>query len=178
MRNLIHDAIIFATLKHAGQLRKGTGDPYITHPMEVMQILSENGCNENVIVAGILHDTLEDTKTTPAEILEHFGEDVLKIVSAESEDKSKTWKERKQTTINYLDKASVDEKRVCLADKLSNLRSMPVGNDSEVEKFWNRFNASKKDIKWYYRQVFEKLGELSYTKMYAEYEMLLGVVFG
>ena len=135
MRNLIHDAIIFATLKHAGQLRKGTGVPYITHPMEVMQILSENGSCENVIVAGILHDTLEDTNTTPAEILEHFGEAILKIVSAESEDKSKTWKERKQTTINNLDNASLEEKSVCLADKLSNLRSMPVGNDSEVENF-------------------------------------------
>ena len=72
MRNLIHDAIIFATMKHAGQLRKGTGDPYITHPMEVMQILSENGYCENVIVAGILHDTLEDTKTSFIELCEGY----------------------------------------------------------------------------------------------------------
>ena len=55
----IHDAIIFATLKHQNQKRKGTEIPYIVHPMEVMQILTENGCSENVIVAGILHDTLE-----------------------------------------------------------------------------------------------------------------------
>ena len=63
----IHNAIIFASIKHQNQKRKGTNLPYIVHPMEVMQILTENGCSENVIVAGILHDTLEDTDTTPQE---------------------------------------------------------------------------------------------------------------
>lgn len=90
--NLIHDAIIFAARKHAGQMRKGTDIPYITHPMEVMQILTENCASENEIAAGILHDVLEDTGTSPLEILEAFGEGILKTVAAESEDKSKPWK--------------------------------------------------------------------------------------
>lgn len=98
----IHNAIIFASIKHQNQKRKGTNLPYIVHPMEVMQILTENGCNENVIVAGILHDTLEDTDTTPQEIEKEFGKDILAIVQTESEDKSKTWKERKQHTIDCL----------------------------------------------------------------------------
>ena len=52
----IHNAIIFASIKHQNQKRKGTNLPYIVHPMEVMQILTENGCSENVIVAGIMKD--------------------------------------------------------------------------------------------------------------------------
>jgi len=60
---LIQKAIIFATKKHEGQKRKGTDIPYIVHPMEVMQILTAMDCSQNVIIAGILHDTLEDTDT-------------------------------------------------------------------------------------------------------------------
>ena len=177
MKNLIHEAIIFATLKHTEQKRKGTDIPYITHPMEVMQILSKNNCSDKIIIAGILHDTLEDTNTTSSEIIDLFGEDIFKIVSAESEDKSKTWKERKQTTINHLDNCSLDEKSVCLADKLSNLRSMVADKKTVGENLWKRFNATKNDIEWYYRQVFGKLSTLSKTKMYKEYRVLLDMVF-
>ena len=99
---LIQKAIIFATKKHEGQKRKGTDIPYIIHPMEVMQILTAMDCSQNVIIAGILHDTLEDTDTTPEEIKEVFGNAVLAIVQTESEDKSKTWKERKQRTVDEI----------------------------------------------------------------------------
>lgn len=98
----IHNAIIFAALKHQNQKRKETNIPYIVHPMEVMQILTENDCSENVIIAGILHDTLEDTDTKPQEIEAEFGKEVLNLEQTESEDKSKTWKERKQHTIDCL----------------------------------------------------------------------------
>lgn len=57
---LIHKAIEFAAVKHRNQARKGTDTPYIVHPMEVMYILAENGCDETVIAAGLLHDTVED----------------------------------------------------------------------------------------------------------------------
>jgi len=177
--NLIHEAIIFAARKHAGQARKGTDIPYITHPMEVMQILTENGCTEKVIIAGILHDTLEDTKTSPSEIMDLFGEDVLKIVMAESEDKSKTWKERKQATIDRLSEASIEVKMVCLADKLSNLRSMAADKAAVGDKLWERFNAPKDDIEWYYRGIFELMYVLRHTtKMYQEFYNLLREVFG
>lgn len=66
---MIFEAIEFATKAHAGQYRKGTGIPYITHPLGVSKILIENGCPEHVIVAGILHDTIEDTPVTFEEIL-------------------------------------------------------------------------------------------------------------
>lgn len=153
----IQEAIIFATLKHEGQKRKGTDIPYIVHPMEVMQILSSMGCPTDVVIAGILHDTLEDTTATPKEIEELFGADVLNIVQHESEDKSKTWKERKQATIDHLKNASIETKLVCFADKLSNIRSMYRDKQQIGADLWKRFNAGKKDIEWYYRQVAEAL---------------------
>jgi len=100
--NLIHKTTIFTTFKHNASKypnRKGTNIPYITHPMEVTQILSANNCSEKVIVTSILHDRLENTSTKPNEISEKFSQDVLEIIKTESKDKSKTWEERKQSTI-------------------------------------------------------------------------------
>ncbi len=176
--NLIHEAIIFAAKKHAGQMRKGTDIPYISHPMEVMQILTENRCSENVIIAGILHDTLEDTDTTPENICNLFGEEILSIVRSESEDKSKTWKERKQTTIDNLFGASPEVKLVCRADKLSNLRSMKADLATVGDTLWERFNAPKSDIEWYYKIigtccVFDAMP----YEMIREYERLFYEVF-
>lgn len=175
--NLIHEAIIFAARKHAGQVRKGTDIPYITHPMEVMQILTNESCTEDVIIAGILHDTLEDTNTSSEEILNLFNENILKLVTAESEDKSKSWKERKQATIDSLTNSHNDIKMICLADKLSNLRSLSAEKEAWGEIAWTKFNAPRVEIEWYYRQVFMKVSDLWRTKMYQEYSTLLDEVF-
>jgi metal dependent phosphohydrolase len=152
----IQKAIIFATKKHEGQKRKGTDIPYIVHPMEVMQILTAMDCSQDVIIAGILHDTLEDTDTTPEEIKEAFGNAVLAIVQTESEDKSKTWKERKQRTVDELQEASTESRQVCFADKLSNIRSMYRDKLSIGEKIWELFNAGK-NIAWYYQSIADAL---------------------
>ena len=95
----IHDAIIFAAKAHEGQRRKGTDIPYITHPFEVAQILMEAGCDETLIIAGLLHDPLEDTEVTAAEIEEQFGPEVLALVDSDSEDKSLSWEDRKKPQI-------------------------------------------------------------------------------
>ena len=175
----IHNAIIFATLKHKSQKRKGTDIPYIVHPMEVMQILTACGCGEDVITAGILHDTLEDTDTTPEEIKENFGQKVLEIVQTESEDKSKTWKERKQHTIDDLKKAEEGTQIVCLADKLSNLRSIYADFQTDGNKLWKRFNAPKENIKWYYDSVVDALEkDFSSLEAWKELKELTKTVFG
>ncbi|WP_191017596.1 HD domain-containing protein [Treponema zioleckii] len=173
----IHDTIIFATLKHRDQKRKGTEIPYIVHPMEVMQILTENGCPENVIIAGILHDTLEDTDTTPAEIEQKFGKEILELVQTESEDKSKSWKERKQHTIDCLKNDSLETKLVCCADKLSNIKSMYADFQVIGENLWKRFNAPKENIKWYYESIVAALTDLATYKMYAELSETVKAVF-
>lgn len=174
----IHNAIIFATLKHQNQKRKGTEVPYIVHPMEVMQILTANNCSENVIIAGILHDTLEDTDTKESEIKELFGDDVLAIVHCESEDKSKTWKERKQHTIDCLKNDSMEVKQVCCADKLSNIKSMYADLKSVGNKLWERFNAPKESIKWYYESIVKALeSDLKDFEMWKELKSTVEAVF-
>lgn len=155
MASEIAKAIMFATYKHRNQKRKGTDIPYIVHPMECMQILSACGCSDTVIIAGILHDTLEDTDTTPDEIVENFGEEVLEIVKNESEDKSKTWKERKEFMLDHLMSANDEAKIVCFADKLSNMRSISRDYKEVGNQLWNRFNADKESLKWYYSSFIE-----------------------
>lgn len=145
--------------------------------MEVMQILTENNCGENVIIAGILHDTLEDTDTTPQEIEAEFGKEILRIVQTESEDKSKSWKERKQHTIDCLKTDKLETKLVCCADKLSNIRSMYADFQSCGADLWNRFNASKEEIAWYYRSIVESMSELDGYKMYSELQWTVEAVF-
>ena len=182
----IQKAIIFATLKHQEQKRKGTDIPYIVHPVEVMQILTKLECSDNVIIAGLLHDTLEDTNTTAEEIKNAFGEKVLDIVKSESEDKSKTWKERKQATIEHLEKVSTETKLVCFADKLSNIKSIYRDKQEMGEKIFDRFNAPKENLKWYYEnlaKVFEKIEEnecfnySKYCNLLSEYLNIVKEVF-
>ena len=153
-------AITYAVEHHAGQLRKGTVRPYILHPMETMQILHTMKADNNLLIAGVLHDTIEDTTATEEEIRRLFGDDVADLVTAHSEDKSKTWLERKTHAIQELAKSNKRLKMLVMADKVSNLRSM-VSDYQQVGDFlWNRFNASPEQQTWYYGGVQEALKEL------------------
>lgn len=174
----IHNAITFATIKHNGQVRKGTDVPYIVHPIEVMQILLSHGASEDVVVAGILHDVLEDTNATIAEIESLFGNFVAGLVASESEYKSKTWEERKQSTIWHLHKASKDVQTICLADKLSNLRSIYADYLLVGDVVWQRFNRGKEALSWYYNEIAKATEkDLGTTDMWKAYNQLLKVVF-
>lgn len=182
----IHEAIIYAGDRHSGQVRKGTAIPYLVHPLEVMGILIENGCSEDVIIAGILHDVIEDTcndddsvrKSVKEEIKTRFGETVLNIVNSESEDKSKTWKERKQHTISELKNDSAEVQLVCCADKLSNILSIQADLILIGDKLWQRFNATKEDLKWYYKSIASGLDKISGIKMVEELRNTVKAVFG
>ena len=173
----IHKAIIFATKSHEGQVRKGTDIPYVVHPMEVMQILTENRCSESVIVAGLLHDTLEDTSTTAEDIVTNFGQAIYELVKSESEDKSKTWQERKQATIDHLANASEEMQLICCADKLSNIKSIYADKLAVGEKVFDRFNASKDQIRWYYQEVAKALTKIEGYPMKRELEYFIAKVF-
>ena len=116
---LLNKAIIYAVEKHAGQLRKGTQIPYIVHPMEVLALLNEMRADMTVIIAGVLHDTVEDTSATIDDIIREFGEDVAELVGNHTEDKSKTWFQRKSQGLRELAEGSFDLKCLVLADKLS-----------------------------------------------------------
>jgi len=99
--------------------------PYIVHPLGVAKTLIEYGCPEHVIVAGILHDTVEDTPVTLNEIKETFGWHVAELVGAASEtDKADTWENRKNHTVEMLKILSEEALILVLADKMDNIRAI------------------------------------------------------
>ncbi|MCD7771106.1 MAG: HD domain-containing protein [Oscillospiraceae bacterium] len=172
----LNEAIIFAVNQHAGQLRKGTTRPYILHPIEVLQILHSMKADTNLMIAGLLHDTVEDTGATVDEIRERFGEDVAILVAAHSEDKSKTWDERKTFAIEELKTADKRLKMLVMADKLSNMRSIESDYNEIGEELWNRFNAPFEKQQWYYTGIKDTLCDMAnYPETKECYEELVGI---
>lgn len=138
----LHDAIIFATEAHAGQKRKGTDIDYICHPLEVTQILTEmDPENTDLIIAGVLHDAVEDTDCSIEDVRCKFGDTAARLVEAHTHPKEGEWIERKKAAVESVKNAPPDVKRLVLADKLSNLRSIYADFRVWGPNIWERFNA-------------------------------------
>ena len=174
----IHKAIEFAAIAHKTQVRKSTDVPYIVHLFEVSIILAQNNANDDVICAGILHDTLEDTKTTKDDLIENFGDYIASLVSANSENKILTWEERKEETLRYLsEEATKEELFVACADKLSNIRSLQYDYDKWGDELWSHFKRAYDKQKWYYTGLITALKKINDTKMYEEFKETVHKVF-
>ncbi|BAQ10874.1 metal dependent phosphohydrolase [Bacillus sp. OxB-1] len=155
--NIIEKAFQFALEKHEGQYRKGTTIPYMTHPFAVAMILKHHRYPDEVVAAGLLHDTLEDTDATEQE-LSGFGPYVLELVQAASEpDTSLPWEQRKLRTIAELPAKSPDQLAVIVADKLHNIRSIQSDIGEVGEAVWSRFNRGKRSQSWYYMNILNAL---------------------
>ena len=184
--NLLEEAVRFAADKHAGQPRKGTNLPYITHPMEATAVCASFTEDVEVLAAAVLHDVVEDTNTPVGEIEEKFGARVAAIVAGESENKreglpaSQTWKIRKQETIDHLKAADdIGVKMVCLGDKLSNIRSIQRDFEELGDEVWQRFNQKDPaEHAWYYATIADALeADLGHTEAWREYRERVGKVF-
>ncbi|KAK0095886.1 hypothetical protein PV326_007123 [Microctonus aethiopoides] len=135
----------FAARKHTKQRRLDLeATPYINHPIGVANILTQEGdvTDPVVIVAAILHDTVEDTDTTIEEIEREFGPEVRLVVSEVTDDKTLPKEERKRLQIEHSSHISHEAKQVKLADKIYNLRdlqkSIPIGwTPKRVEEYFN-----------------------------------------
>ena len=156
---MIQKAIAFATQAHKGQFRKGTTRPFIVHPLEVGKIVATMTDDEEIISAAILHDTIEDCEDVTQEKIEReFTKCVASLVAQESEDKSKTWMERKSATIAHLKVAPREIQMIGLADKLSNMRDIDRDYPECGEELWNRFRMKDKNtIGWYYKGILNSL---------------------
>lgn len=177
---MLEKAVIFAANAHKGQKRKGTSTPYIIHPMEVAVIASGMTDDIEIISAAVLHDVVEDCDGYSFTQLEQeFGKKVASLVAMESEDKSRTWMERKQHTIDFLrNEATFEMKIIALADKLANIRSLKRDYQKVGDQLWLRFNEKDKNKQgWYYEGVLTGLRELSQYPAYQEYERLVDDVF-
>lgn len=177
---VIQKALETAMMAHEGQYRKGSKIPYILHPMEAGVIASSlsmknNQVDEEVVAAAILHDVIEDTDLGYQDLSNKFNEKVIRLVRLQSEDKSKTWKERKERTIELLkENQDIDFEIVTLADKLSNLRAIYRDYQIVGDDLWERFNVNEKSMhKWYYASIVENMKQLKDTKEYQEYNELL-----
>lgn len=176
-------AIEVAAKAHSGQFRKGTTIPYISHPYAVGMMLARAGCAEEIIAAGILHDTVEDTNLTIRYIREMFGDRVATIVEGCSEpDRSASWEERKRHTLEYLQTAPWEVRVVACADKLHNLRTIAAEYENMGDAVWSRFKRGRIEQEWYYRGLVESLCDQSEGKeeipFCAEFRNEVEKVFG
>jgi GTP diphosphokinase / guanosine-3',5'-bis(diphosphate) 3'-diphosphatase len=122
-----YHAFVFAAGKHLGQRRKGAaGTPYITHPLAVARLLAvEAGVTDaTVLQAALLHDTVEDTRTSVAELEQAFGSDVAKLVAELTDDKALPKERRKQLQVERAGEKSVAAAMLKVADKTCNLRDL------------------------------------------------------
>lgn len=151
-------AAAFAAHKHRDQRRKdAAASPYINHPIALANILANEGgiLDAVVIVAALLHDTLEDTETTPEELQELFGAEVASVVVEVSDDKSLPKAQRKQLQIEHAAHISRRARLVKLADKIANIRDVADAPPADwpLERRREYFDWAK--------QVVEGLGDVS-----------------
>jgi len=131
-------AATFAAEKHRNQRRKNLAEcPYINHPLAVATLLTAEGsvADVDLLIAAVLHDTVEDTDTSPAEIAELFGKAVSDLVAEVTDDKSLPKQRRKQLQIENAPHKSDRAKQLKIADKICNVRDIdttsPVGWDTD-----------------------------------------------
>jgi (p)ppGpp synthase/HD superfamily hydrolase len=151
-------AFEFAAEKHAGQIRKASTIPYIAHLMGVASLVLEAGGDEDLAIAALLHDVVEDCGGEPMlkEVRRRFGPRVAKIVDGCTDSYAtpkEPWRERKENYIARLKKEDGDTRLVSAADKLDNVRS--IASDYRVvgESVWSRFNGGRDGTLWYYRTL-------------------------
>jgi (p)ppGpp synthase/HD superfamily hydrolase len=153
---------------HDGQVRKGAGVPYVSHLLGVASIVLEAGGDEELAIAALLHDAIEDQpeEASPKKIRKEFGKRVAAIV-VECSDREHgvegtpaNWRDRKEAYVEGLRGASGDVLLVSCADKLHNARSLLRDLIQEGEGVWDRFNESDPAQQlWYYRALAEVFGE-------------------
>jgi (p)ppGpp synthase/HD superfamily hydrolase len=158
------EALQYAAQLHAIQRRKGGGVPYISHLMAVAALVIEAGGGEDEAIAALLHDAVEDQggMSTLEEIRSRFGDAVAEIVLASSDafiQPKPPWRERKEGHIERMRQATPEARRVILADKLHNARSLLRDLRLEGDKTWKKFTGGKDGTLWYYRAAFEVLDD-------------------
>ena len=171
-------ALRFAAEKHNDQRRKDAkASPYINHPIQVAEILWRVGDvrDMTLLVASLLHDTIEDTATTPEEIRANFGEDVLGIVLEVTDDKSLPKQARKQLQVEHASHKTRSAKLLKLADKISNVEDIIMS----PPKDWSR-ERRQEYLLWTERVVAGLRGvnerlETQYDELLTQGKQSLGI---
>lgn len=151
-------AFVFAADKHKGQTRKASAIPYIAHLIGVASLVLEAGGDEDLAIAALLHDVVEDCGGAPMlrEVRRRFGSRVAKVVDGCTDsdtDPKPPWRERKENYIRHLKDADADTRLVSAADKLNNVRSILSDYRALGESVWSRFTGGRDGTLWYYRTL-------------------------
>jgi (p)ppGpp synthase/HD superfamily hydrolase len=156
-----HEAFLFASASHAEQTRKQTTTPYIAHLMTVSALVLEAGGNEDLAIAALLHDVVEDCGGKPMleEVRERFGPRVAHVVAGCTDSDTcpkPPWRERKEAYLEHLRTADPDVRLVSAADKLHNAREILRDYRADGELVWQRFGGRREGTLWYYRALAEE----------------------
>ncbi|HMO56260.1 MAG TPA: HD domain-containing protein [Roseiflexaceae bacterium] len=160
-------ALQLAAIAHRHQVRKATHIPYITHPVHVSIILLRHGFHEELAIAGLLHDVVEDCDMTIAELQAEFGEVVARLVEAVSEQKQaagveRSWEARKAEKLAHMRNGDADVAALKAADALHNAWSIRHDLAELGPVVWQRFKRGAAPSVGYYREIAaiarEKLG--------------------
>ena len=151
-------ALALAASAHLDQARKAGGEPYIVHVVHVSVILLRHGFSEDVAIAGLLHDVVEDQEVPLAEIEAGFGPAVAEMVAALTERKrengrERPWEDRKREALAHLEGASREAVTVKAADTLHNARSLALALRRDGPSAWRHFKRGPAETLWYYRRV-------------------------
>jgi (p)ppGpp synthase/HD superfamily hydrolase len=179
MIDLVDRAIGFAARAHQGQHRKIGDVPYIAHPVAVAMILQRMGCDETIVAAGLLHDTVEDTSVTLEQIRHQFGDEVASIVAGCTElpKRKNKWETRKRHMIATLRDAPLAVKLVSAADKYHNLSHTLYNERISGPNVWRSFGRGKQQQAWYYRSVLESLlANVEHPERYPIFGMLAEIM--
>lgn len=171
----------FAENAHKGQYRKNAHIPYITHPIRVAARLESIDASDELICAAYLHDVVEDTPYEIEDIEKQFGASVAKLVAAHTEDKSKSWQERKQHTIDMIQHAEKEVKYLIVADRLDNLLDLEKDLQQIGEHIWDNFNAPYEKQQWYNESIakhmYVRLDDEDIPQFFSEFEQTIKRVF-
>lgn len=172
-------ALVYATRLHANQTRKISGVPYIAHLLSVAALVLEAGGTEEEVIAALLHDSIEDQggKATREEIRQSFGDKVVAIINGCTEwdtPPKPPWQERKNRYLENLRHASTSVRRVSLADKLHNARSLLADWRQYGDSIWTYFKASREGTLWFYQSLVQVYRQTGSDWMTEELERVVG----
>jgi (p)ppGpp synthase/HD superfamily hydrolase len=169
-------AFRYAAEKHAGQTRKRTAVPYLSHLMAVASFVLEAGGDEDMAIAALLHDVVEDCGGMPRlrEVRTQFGTRVAKIVEGCTDsfgDPKPEWMERKKGYLREVKRADAETRLVSAADKLHNVRTILADYRRDGESVWKRFSGKKDGTLWYYRALSDEYRRRNPNRITGELEI-------
>jgi GTP pyrophosphokinase len=169
-------AFLFAAEKHKAQTRKASTIPYIAHLMGVASLVLEAGGDEDLAIAALLHDVVEDCGGIPMlkEVRRRFGKRIAHVVDGCTDaytDPKPPWRERKEAYIRHLKTADADTRLVSAADKLNNVRSILSDYRAIGESVWSRFTGGREGTLWYYRTLRDVFFEQPRNRITRDFEL-------